>query len=221
VFRTAFFRFFLLTAFIAACTRAASADTPNVWTSLTSENFSISGNASVVDLRRTAERLEQFRWAFSQAYPDLKLDNGRPTQIVVFRDAASYFSFLPRRADGSTDVGVAGYFQTGEDRNYITFALSTTQADPFSTVVHEYVHSLIDANFDHSERYFRETTPGHALVDLKTANRDQLLASGVLVQNIYISPLCTITDIDLFFSYRIEKKMLGRTGRLMSVIGRL
>jgi YfiH family protein len=87
--------------------------------------------------------------------------------------------------------------------------------------VGEEVIAAFAENFDHSERYFRETTPGHALVDLKTANRDQLLASGVLVQNIYISPLCTITDIDLFFSYRIEKKMLGRTGRLMSVIGRL
>jgi polyphenol oxidase len=87
--------------------------------------------------------------------------------------------------------------------------------------VGEEVIAAFAENFDHSERYFRETAAGHALVDLKAANRDQLVASGVLAQNIYISPFCTMTDIHLFFSYRIEKKMLGRTGRLMSVVGRL
>jgi len=147
---TAFFRLLFLTAIVAGWTCAAAAQTPDSWISLTSNHFNIAGNAPAASLTRTAERLEQFRWAFSQVYPDLKLDNGRPIQIVVFKDADSYFGFLPRRTDGSVDVGVAGYFQPGENRNYITFAISQAQADPFSTVVHEYVHALIDANFDRS-----------------------------------------------------------------------
>jgi len=95
-------------------------------------------------------RLEQFRTTFSRLYPSLRLDNGRPTQIVIFKDAAAYFDFLPKRPDGSADVGVAGYFQAGEDTNYITFAISPNQFDPLSTAVHEYVHSVLDSNFDKS-----------------------------------------------------------------------
>lgn len=75
--------------------------------------------------------------------------------------------------------------------------------------------------FTDSDKYFRETRSGHALVNLKAANGDQLIASGVDPANIHISSLCTMEQVDLFFSYRIEKARFGRTGRLMSVIGRL
>ena len=83
---------------------------------------------------------------------------------------------------------------------------------------------VIDAfrqNFSESSKYFRQTRPGHALVDLKASNGDQLTASGVDGANVHISSLCTMERVDLFFSYRIEKAKFGRTGRLMSVIGRV
>jgi polyphenol oxidase len=75
--------------------------------------------------------------------------------------------------------------------------------------------------FSDSKKYFQETRPSHAFVDLKAANRDQLIDSGVDAANIHISPLCTMERPDLFFSYRLEKPKFGRTGRLMSVIGKL
>lgn len=76
------------------------------------------------------------------------------------------------------------------------------------------------ANFSSSEKYFVPTREGHALVDLHAANRDQLIAAGLEPQNIFTAPLCTMERTDLFFSYRVEKKRYGKTGRLMSVIGR-
>lgn len=82
------------------------------------------------------------------------------------------------------------------------------------------VIDLFAANFPESEKYFVGTRGHHALVDLKQANRDQLIESGVSSEKISISPLCTMTRSDLFFSYRIEKKKFGRTGRLLSVIGK-
>jgi YfiH family protein len=87
--------------------------------------------------------------------------------------------------------------------------------------VGEDVISTFSANFARSERYFTETRPGHALVDLKAANKDQLIKSGVDRSNIFIAPYCTMERVDLFFSYRVEKQQYGRTGRLMSVIGKL
>lgn len=76
------------------------------------------------------------------------------------------------------------------------------------------------ANFADSEKYFEPTSTGHALVDLHAANRDQLIASGLSSSNIHTAPYCTMERLDLFFSYRKEKKTNGKTGRLLSVIGR-
>lgn len=71
-----------------------------------------------------------------------------------------------------------------------------------------------------SASLFKQTRDGHALVDLQRANRDQLIAAGVHSESIYTAPVCTMCRTDLFFSYRREKKVHGRVGRLMSVIGR-
>lgn len=71
-----------------------------------------------------------------------------------------------------------------------------------------------------SQDSFTETSAGHASIDLLKANREQLLAAGVDPQKINIAPLCTMCRTDLFFSYRREKNVAGKVGRLMSVIGR-
>jgi hypothetical protein len=58
--------------------------------------------------------------------------------------------------------------------------------------------------------------PKNVLLDLRKANRAQLLEVGVPAPNISVSDLCTACHRDLLFSYRKEH---GLTGRLMSVIG--
>ena len=58
--------------------------------------------------------------------------------------------------------------------------------------------------------------PKNVLLDLRKANRAELLEAGLLPQNISVSELCTACRRDLLFSYRKEA---GITGRLMSVIG--
>jgi YfiH family protein len=76
------------------------------------------------------------------------------------------------------------------------------------------------AAFDGAEKYFSPTSENHAYIDLQLANKDQLLSCGVPMDAIYTAPFCTMERIDLFFSYRVEKKLYGKTGRLLSVIGR-
>lgn len=76
------------------------------------------------------------------------------------------------------------------------------------------------ANFNGSERYFVPTRQGHARIDLHAFNRDQLIGSGLSAQNVFVAPFCTMERPDLFFSYRLEKQRYGKTGRLLSVIGR-
>jgi len=60
----------------------------------------------------------------------------------------------------------------------------------------------------------------HALIDLQRANELQLIEAGVEESRINTLPLCTMCRTDLFFSYRREKNLYGKTGRLFSVIGR-
>jgi len=76
------------------------------------------------------------------------------------------------------------------------------------------------AKFPRADSLFAPTREGHALVDLHAANREQLVAAGVAAARVHAAPLCTICRPDLFFSYRRDRKLHGRTGRLLSVIGR-
>jgi len=87
---------------------------------------------------------------------------------------------------------------------------------------YEVGQDVIDAfekNFSACGNLFHKTREGHALIDLHLANKEQLMSVGVMPENIFVAPLCTIERTDLFFSYRIEKKLHGKTGRLLSVIG--
>ena len=82
---------------------------------------------------------------------------------------------------------------------------------------------VIDAftnRFGSGANLFTTTRPGHAMVDLLKANRDQLESAGVLPERIHTAPICTMCRTDLFFSYRKEKNLQGKVGRLMAVVGR-
>ena len=75
------------------------------------------------------------------------------------------------------------------------------------------------AKFPRAGAFFTPTREGHALADIQLANREQLAESGVAPERIHTLPLCTICRPELFFSYRRDRKLYGRTGRLLSVIG--
>nr|WP_318538719.1 peptidoglycan editing factor PgeF [Geobacillus thermoleovorans] len=64
---------------------------------------------------------------------------------------------------------------------------------------------------------WRETSPGPYALDLKEANRLQLIAAGVPNSHIYVSERCTSCEEALFFSHRRDR---GTTGRMLAFIGR-
>jgi YfiH family protein len=70
-----------------------------------------------------------------------------------------------------------------------------------------------------ADALFTPTSEGRALVDLHRANLEQLTESGVRPERVHTLPLCTMCRPEDFFSYRRDRKLHGRTGRLMSVIG--
>jgi len=56
-----------------------------------------------------------------------------------------------KRADGTTNTSIAGYFQPGEDVNYITLSTEGEDQDVFGVIFHEYVHFIVGTNFGKSE----------------------------------------------------------------------
>jgi polyphenol oxidase len=68
------------------------------------------------------------------------------------------------------------------------------------------------------ELFSKHQLNGKANLDLRAANREQLLAAGLKSDNIFIMPDCTRCRLDLYFSYRAEIAT-GAVGRMLSVIG--
>ncbi len=121
------------------------------WIQVKSSNFLLIGNASEKDIRRVATRLEQFRETFRNLFKTANLTGSVPTNVIVFKSSSSFKPFKPLRGDGKADTGVAGYFQPGDDVNYITLSTEGTEKDTFGTIFHEYVHFIINTNFGRSE----------------------------------------------------------------------
>ena len=71
----------------------------------------------------------------------------------------------------------------------------------------------VAARFD---AQFLQRRGEHALVDLKSANRSQLLDAGLQPGHIEVDPSCTIEESARFHSYRRDG---DRSGRMMGVIG--
>jgi purine-nucleoside/S-methyl-5'-thioadenosine phosphorylase / adenosine deaminase len=93
-------------------------------------------------------------------------------------------------------------------------------AGPCCYEVGSEVIDAFTARFKDSTKLFTPTREGHALVDLLKSNREQLVAAGILEERIHVAPICTMCRTDLFFSYRREKNLNGKVGRLMAVVGR-
>src|SRR2546426_2361475 len=89
-----------------------TAQAKDTWTSVRSKNFQLVGNASEKEIRQVATRLEQFRDVFKRVFSGGRLDTPVPTTVIVFKSMNSYKPF--NRGNN------AGYFQAGEDVNYIT-----------------------------------------------------------------------------------------------------
>ncbi len=144
--RTAFL-FLTIALLLSAVQTVAAKDT---WTEVRSKNFLLVGNASEKDIRKVATRLEQFRESFRLLFAKVKLSSSIPTNVIVFKNEGAYKNFKPKRADGKIDNFIAGYFQPGEDVNYITLSMEGEDRQTFAVIFHEYVHSILNTNFGKS-----------------------------------------------------------------------
>ncbi|MGH9752923.1 MAG: tetratricopeptide repeat protein [Blastocatellia bacterium] len=124
------------------------------WTGVKSKHFYLTGNAGEKDIRKVAAKMEQFREVFSRLFPRANLNSPVPIKVIVFKNRKSYQPFMPVYEGKVSEV--AGYFQSGPDVNYITLTAELGQESPFSTIFHEYVHSLTNDNTYSAPPWFSE-----------------------------------------------------------------
>lgn len=117
------------------------------WIQIRSKNFLLIGNAAEKDIRRVGTRLEEFRETFRHIFPKMNVASPVPINVIVFKNGSSYTPFKPRLTDGKIDTSIAGYFQSGEDVNYITLSAEGEDNKTFAVILHEYVHSLVKVQY--------------------------------------------------------------------------
>ena len=110
----------------------------DTWRSVRTNHLFVIGNADPENLRQVALWLEFFHGAFARLVSRRALDSSVPTTVIVFRDEVSFLPFKPLYQGRPTNV--SGYFQPGDDMNYIAISLNSGDRDPFATAFHEYVH---------------------------------------------------------------------------------
>jgi tetratricopeptide (TPR) repeat protein len=124
------------------------------WLSLRTDHFLVIGNTSGGQLRDVGFRLEQFREVVGQLNPAaLRDESAPPVVVLVFRDSRTYEPFMPRRNGAVVRVG--GFFQSGQDVNYITLNVQAGQG-AFHVVFHEYSHLLLRGVFADAPVWFNE-----------------------------------------------------------------
>jgi tetratricopeptide (TPR) repeat protein len=172
-----------LALFAFACLLLAAniASAKDTWMSVRSQNFFLVGNASEKEIRQVATRLEQFREVFTHLFPSANFKTPVPTTVVVFKSDGSYKPFKPV-VDGKID-NVAGYFQAGEEVNYITLTTESSSENPFRVIYHEYTHQLVNNTLRRGAvpPWFNEGLAEYYSTFEITDNRK--IALGNLIQN--------------------------------------
>jgi tetratricopeptide (TPR) repeat protein len=192
-----------------------SAAAKDTWTSVRSKNFFLIGNASEKEIRRVGTRLEQFRDVFTRLFATVDFNSPVPTTVVVFKSHNSYKPFKPV-VDGKISE-VAGYFQSGDEINYITLTTEPNGENPYSTIYHEYVHLLINNNYGKANvpPWFNEGLAEYysafEIEDDQKVYLGRLIANHILLlrQQRQLIPLKTLFEVDYASLHRNKREATG------------
>lgn len=204
-----FITLFLL-VFLTVPTTAATQSRDN-WRSVRTNNLFVIGNAEPEKLRQVAVWLEFFHSAFGKLVSRNVLDASVPTTVVVFRDDASFTPFKPLYQ--GRPANVAGYFQPGDDVNYIAMSLDPHGRDSFSIAFHEYVHLHLQENVPGVPVWLNEGL-AEFYGSLQFSNSEAVIGATLpyymrLLRNQELLPLETLLSIDTRSPHYNEQDKTG------------
>lgn len=147
-------RFTTLLLIILCAFSSVATQTRDAWRSVRTNHLLVIGNADAEKLRQVAVWLEFFHGAFGRLVSRNVLESSVPTTVIIFRDDASFLPFKPLYQ--GRPLNIAGYFQPGDDTNYIAISLDPGDRNPYSTAFHEYVHLHINDNIPGTPLWLNE-----------------------------------------------------------------
>ncbi|MDQ5844315.1 MAG: DUF1570 domain-containing protein [Acidobacteriota bacterium] len=169
-----------------------------------SKNFLLVGNANEKEIKQVALRLEQFREVFSHLFKGVVFNTPVPTTVVVFKNDSSYRPFKPH-------ANTAGYFQAGEDVNYITLTTELHgEQDPFAVIFHEYTHLLVNNTLRNPPTWFNEGLAEYYST-VKIADDQKFVLGSPIASHVYLLrekkplPLRTLFQVDQKSPYYNER----------------
>ena len=112
------------------------------WVEVHSKHFTVITDDGEKNGRTTLMKFEQMRAGFGSVFQKATVNIPVPLEIIAFRSGKEMKQYAP--LFNGKPVELAGYFQQGEDRNFIALDLSAPNG--WSTVFHEYGHLLLNGN---------------------------------------------------------------------------
>ncbi len=122
------------------------------WLEVSSPHFRVITNGSDRDARHVARAFEQMRAVFSSQFPGFTLEAPAPLLVLAARDEYTMRMLLPQMFKAGVGSQVGGLFKHGWEHNYAVVRLDILSSDQkypdtYAPVYHEYVHTLLHANF--------------------------------------------------------------------------
>jgi Tfp pilus assembly protein PilF len=140
----------LLALLLLSCLPMIAGDNP--WVEVRSGHFTVITDAGEKNGRHVADRFEQMRTIFGMLFGRAKINQPVPLVIIAFRNSKELRQYSP--IFRGKVVEVAGFFQGGEDKDFI--AVNIGEEDSWRTVFHEYAHVLLNANYQATAPWFDE-----------------------------------------------------------------
>jgi tetratricopeptide (TPR) repeat protein len=191
----------------------AAARAKDNWIRVRTNNFLLVGNASEKEIREVAVRLEQFRDGFTRLLTGFRFNSAASTTVLVFKSNDTFDPYKPVYQGKKNNV--AGYFQSGEDVNYITLTTEQLSEDPYQTIFHEYVHLLLHNTVRNVPPWFDEgLAEYYRTFDVSDGGRKVLLGKPIpahlrMLRSEPLLPLQTLVNVDRKSPYYNEGDKTG------------
>jgi len=132
-------------------------DKPEIWTEIQTPHFIVASNDGENIARRIADQFEQIRFLYSKALNSgLKLDPGIPILIFAVRSEKALSQLIPEYWAQKGHTHPAGLFVPGQEKNYIALRTDVEAEFPYLPIYHEYVHLIINLNYQHFPLWLNE-----------------------------------------------------------------
>lgn len=144
-------RYAFLAVFLLFCSILLTGQS-KPWAEIRSPHFRVITDGSERDARHVARAFEQMRAVFESQFPGFKLETPAPLTVLAARDEQTMRWLLPQMFKAGMGSQVGGRFEQGWERSFAIVRLDLMisdrrNPDTFALEYHEYIHSLLHANF--------------------------------------------------------------------------